>query len=62
MKALSFAALLTFLIAFYIHERMHRYSIVAAGNGKAFLVDQATGRVRILAGVASMPVEEVPLH
>ena len=62
MKALSLAALITLLCAFYIYERMHRYTVVPAGDGKAFLVDQATGKVRILVGVASMPVAEVAEH
>lgn len=60
MKALSIAALLLLLVCFYIHERMNRYSVVSAGDGKAFLVDQFTGKVRILMGVGSLPVAEYP--
>lgn len=62
MRPLIFAALVTFLLAFYIYERSHRYMMVPAGEGKAFILDQGTGKVRILMGVGSMPVETVDAH
>lgn len=56
MRPLVVFVVLAALLALYIHERMHRYVMVPAGENKAFLLDTVTGKVRILMGVGSMPV------
>lgn len=69
-RVLAFiAAIATVFGGIYIHDRAHRYDVVAAGAGSggsqeqpgetevnAYLIDHATGRVWLIGGELALPV------